>query len=106
MSRHSNTSRRVEGFFFSSLTYSPDISQTVDKTGTRGEKEEDIGAGDQGLMFGYATDETPELMPMTCILAHKLCIKMAELRRSGVMGYLRPDCKSQVSFVFEMLIAR
>jgi S-adenosylmethionine synthetase len=48
-------------------------------------------------MFGYATDETPELMPMTCILAHRLCEKMAELRRNGTMPYLRPDCKSQVS---------
>lgn len=79
---------------------SVDISQSVDKEG-RGNAEEDIGAGDQGLMFGYASDETPELMPMTCILAHRLCEKMAELRRSGEMGYLRPDCKSQVTIEYE-----
>jgi len=80
---------------------SPDIAQTVDKSG-RGSTEEEIGAGDQGLMFGYATDETPELMPMTCILAHRLCEKMAELRRDGTMGYLRPDCKSQVTIEYAL----
>lgn len=80
---------------------SPDISQSVDKSG-RGKTEEDIGAGDQGLMFGYATDETPELMPMTSILAHRLCEKLAELRRDGTMPYIRPDCKSQVTIEYKL----
>jgi len=63
---------------------------------------EDIGAGDQGIMFGYATDETPELMPLTLILAHRLNSKMAELRRSGELGWLRPDSKTQVTVDYEL----
>ena len=63
-----------------------------------GRKEEDIGAGDQGIMFGYATDETTECMPLTIVLAHKLNAKIAELRRSGDLPWARPDTKTQVNY--------
>ncbi|UYV61457.1 MAT1A, partial [Cordylochernes scorpioides] len=59
--------------------------------------EDDIGAGDQGIMFGYATDETEECMPFTLVLANKITMKLAELRQSGELWWARPDCKSQVT---------
>lgn len=73
---------------------SPDIAQGVNRTK---EQEMDQGAGDQGLMFGYACDETPQLMPMPIYYAHRLMERQAELRKDGRLTWLRPDAKSQVS---------
>jgi S-adenosylmethionine synthetase len=78
---------------------SPDIAQSVHV----GRHDEDIGAGDQGIMFGYATDETEEAMPLTVVLAHRLNSKVAELRRNGVLPWARPDSKTQVTCEYRMI---
>ncbi|SDS52934.1 methionine adenosyltransferase [Opitutus sp. GAS368] len=80
---------------------SPDIAQGVDAKKAKGKKTAEQGAGDQGLMFGYACNETPELMPTPVMFAHRLGRKLTQLRKSGKVEWLRPDAKSQVSIRYE-----
>jgi S-adenosylmethionine synthetase len=80
---------------------SPDIAQGVDARAAEGKTTAEQGAGDQGLMFGFACEETPELMPAPIMFAHRLGRELTRIRREGVVKWLRPDAKSQVSVQYE-----
>jgi len=82
-------------------TQSPDIAQGVDARKATGKKTAKQGAGDQGLMFGYASTDTPELMPAPIMFAHRLGRELTKIRKSGAVPWLRPDAKSQVSVLYE-----
>ncbi|MEG2415321.1 MAG: methionine adenosyltransferase [Kiritimatiellia bacterium] len=93
----------TEGFCYQDFIYlnnlhaqSPDINQGVVR-----ERPEDQGAGDQGMMFGYATDETPEFLPLPVVCSHRILRRLSELRHAGTIDFLRPDAKAQVSVLYE-----
>ncbi len=80
---------------------SPDIAQGVDAKSAEGKDTDEQGAGDQGIMFGYACNETPELMPAAIMFAHRILRKLADLRKAKAVDWLRPDAKSQVCIAYE-----
>ncbi|MGN0865653.1 MAG: methionine adenosyltransferase [Akkermansia sp.] len=81
-------------------TQSPDIARGVDACAAEGKEGAEQGAGDQGIMFGYAADETPELMPAPIMFAHRIMRELARVRHSGSVAWLRPDSKSQVALAY------
>ena len=99
---YSYTCKFEKGAFLMNMLgqQSPDIKQGVDAAGAQGKETDEQGAGDQGIMFGYATNETPELMPAPVLYAHKLGQEMTRLRKDRVHTWLRPDSKTQVSIEY------
>jgi S-adenosylmethionine synthetase len=100
---HDDDIFHADRIFVSSMIteQSPDIAQGVDARAAEGKETAEQGAGDQGLMFGYACDETPELMPAPIMFAHRLGRELTRIRKSGKVRWLRPDAKSQVSVIYE-----
>ena len=100
---HSDDVFHADDVFVSNIltSQSPDIAQGVDAAAAEGKETEEQGAGDQGIMFGYACDQTPELMPAPIMYAHRLLREMARFRKEEKVSWMRPDVKSQVAVRFE-----
>src|SRR5580658_101462 len=100
---HDDDVFHAEKVFITNLVtrQSPDIAQGVDARAAEGKETDEQGAGDQGLMFGYACDDTPELMPAPVMYAHRLGRELSRVRKSGQVAWLRPDAKTQVSVQYE-----
>src|SRR4051812_49807322 len=77
------------------------VDKAMEQRAGTGDHYDEVGAGDQGMMFGYAVDETEDLMPMPIWLAHRLAHRLSEVRKAGVLPYLRPDGKTQVTIAYE-----